>query len=140
MAVLARTLVLLGVVVGATLAPISAESIPRNPRHLRVAQWLGESRDGVGAEARSRVRFEWDQVRGARAYLLRGRWTGDESWAVRSTEHRVTPGNATEWGARRVEFDVALPAGSHSWRVVALFGPNDTGDFENATRLVFDVR
>jgi hypothetical protein len=152
---LARTLVLFGFALGGAAAAHSrapvgenrfglvqapTESMPKNPRQLRAAQWLGEPREGAGAGARSRVRFEWEQVRGARAYMLRGRWTGDGSWAVRSADHRVTSGNATCWGTRRVEFDVALPAGSHSWRVVALFGPNDNGDFENATRLAFEVR
>jgi hypothetical protein len=156
-AMLARTLGLFGFALGGVAAAHSsapvgktrfgpvqaaAESMPKNPRQLRAAQWLGEPREGAGAgaAARSRVRFEWDQVRGARAYVLRGRWTGDGSWAVRSADHRVTSGSATCWGTRRVEFDVALPTGSHSWRVVALFGPNDSGDFENATRLAFEVR
>jgi hypothetical protein len=118
----------------------AAESIQANPRELRAAQWLGTRAAGPGAAPRSRIRFEWDQVLGARAYALSGRWTDSGSASVRSAEYRVAPRNATYWGQRRVEFDVTLPSGRHSWRVVALFAPTDTGDFENATRLTFQLR
>jgi hypothetical protein len=116
--------------------PIVASS-PSNPRRLRVAQWLGESRDRPAKGVR--VRFEWDQVPGAHAYVLRGRWTSNESWAVLSAEHHVIPSNAMCWTPRRVEFDAELPHGSHSWRVIALFTPKDSGDFENATPLTFEL-
>jgi hypothetical protein len=119
-------------------AHVSAQPSRGNPRQLRVALWLGDARDGVSRS--SHVRFEWDAVPGARGYLLRGRWTGSDSWAMRSTEHRVSATTATCWSANRVEFETTLPPGSHSWRVVALFGPDESGDFENPTRLSFDVR
>jgi hypothetical protein len=118
----------------------AVESIQANPRELRAAQWLGTRAAGPGAATRSRIRFEWDQVFGARAYALSGRWTDSGSASVQSVEYHVAPRNATYWGERRVEFDVTLPSGRHSWRVVALFAPTDTGDFENATRLTFQLR
>lgn len=123
-----------------TEARVAIQVIQRHPRKLRAAQWLGESSDGYGNEPGSRVRFEWDPVPGVRAYVLRGRWTGRESWAVRAVEYRVTPRNASCWESRRVAFDVALVPGSHSWQVVALHGADEAGDFENATRLAFEVR
>ena len=63
--------------------------------------------------------------RGARAYRLVGRWTGTVSWAVRTREHTVTARNATTWTPERVTLEVPLPLGNHSWRLMAVFGPND---------------
>jgi hypothetical protein len=40
--------------------------------------------------------------------------------------------------ARRVE--VSIPEGTHSWSVVALFGPHEHGDFDHPTPVSFDVR
>ena len=54
----------------------------RNPSYLRAAELLRPANDG----ATPRVRFEWEQVAGARRYVLRGRWTDGQSWAVRSAE------------------------------------------------------
>jgi hypothetical protein len=86
------------------------------------------------------VRFEWDQVPGATEYLLSGQWTSGPSWAMQSREFRVTQRAATSWQPDRVSFDISLPEGSHSWRLVALFGPRDVGDFESPTPVSFDVR
>jgi hypothetical protein len=76
----------------------------------------------TGADAR--VRFEWDQVSGAREYRLVGRWTGTVSWAVRTREYVVNARNATTWTSQGVTFEVPLPLGNHSWRLAAVFAPN----------------
>ena len=110
--------------------------VPRNPSTLRASQLLERRAPGT----LPRVRFEWDQVRGATQYLLSGQWTTAPSWTVQSREYRVTASVATKWDASHVSFDVSLPEGSHSWRLVALFGPRDIGDFERATPASFDVR
>jgi hypothetical protein len=86
------------------------------------------------------VRFEWDQVEGAREYVLTGRWTSPPSWAIEKREFRVKAANATTWDAHRVAFEVALPEGSYSWALVTMFGPKGNGDFANPTLLSFDVR
>jgi len=110
--------------------------VPRNPSTLRASQLLDRRVPGT----LPRVRFEWDQVRGATQYLLSGRWTTTPSWAVQSREYRVTASVATSWEVGHVSFDVSLPEGSHSWRLVALFSPRDIGDFERPTTVSFDVR
>ena len=110
--------------------------VVRNPRSLRVSEPAGRRAPSVA----SRMRFEWDPVAGARAYVLSGQWTSAPSWAIHSGEYRVTPRNAATWDARRVRFDVVLPPGNHSWKLVALFGSRETGDFENPTALSFEVR
>ena len=107
-----------------------------NPRRLRAMQLLDRRKAGVPP----RVRFEWDPVAGARKYVLTGRWTTPPSWAIQSEEHRVTPQNATVWGSNRVAFEVSLPEGTHSWSVVALFGPHEHGDFDHPTSVSFDLR
>ena len=107
-----------------------------NPRQLHALQVLDRRRPGVAA----RVRFEWDPVPGARRYVLTGHWTRPPSWAVQSQQHRVTPQSAAVWEARRVAFEVTLPEGFHSWSVVALFGPDEHGDFDHPTSVSFDVR
>lgn len=120
----------------------------RNPHELRATELLERHAPGTP----SHVRFEWDQVSGARAYLLSGRWTSPPSWAVRTRAYRVTARNAAAWTARSVAFETALPEGNHSWGLVALFGGRlvgrDTGagavrlvgDSANPTTLTFDVR
>lgn len=113
-----------------------ATRVVRNPESLRATQLLGPRAPGVSP----RIRFEWEQVTGAATYVLSGHWTGAQSWALRSTEYRVTVRNATQWEPSRVAFDVSLPEGSHSWKLVALFSPNETGDFEHPAHLSFDVR
>jgi hypothetical protein len=107
-----------------------------NPRQLRAMQVLDRRKAGVPP----RVRFEWDPVAGARSYMLTGRWTSPPSWAIRSEAHRVTAQNATAWEPRRVALEVSLPEGTHSWSVVALFGPHEHGDFDHPTPVSFDVR
>lgn len=108
----------------------------RNPRALRATELLGRNDTGTSP----RIRFEWEQVGKASAYLLAGRWTDGQSWAVRSKEYRVTARNATSWEVNSVTFDVSLPPGDHSWQVTALFEPDDTGDFEHPARISFDLR
>ena len=120
--------------------PSVAESSLRlaatNPRQLRALQLLDRRKAGVTP----RVRFEWDPVAGARRYALMGRWTSPPSWAIQSEEHRVTPENATAWDSRRVAFEVSVPEGTHSWSIVALFGPHERGDFDHPTPVSFDIR
>jgi hypothetical protein len=108
----------------------------RNPQRLRAVQVLDQRASG----AMPRVRFEWDPVRGATRYVLAGQWTTPTSWAVRSREYQVTRRSATGWRSERVWFEVSLPVGAHSWRVTALFGPNDIGDFQNPAQLSFELR
>ena len=114
----------------------SSRGATTNPRQLRAMQLLERRKAGVSP----RVRFEWDPVAGARRYVLMGRWTSPPSWAIQSEEHRVTAQNASAWESRRVAFEVSLPEGTHSWSVVALFGPHDHGDFDHPTPVSFDVR
>ena len=108
----------------------------RNPQQLRAVQVLDQRSPG----ALPHVQFEWDQVPGAREYVLFGKWTGAQSWAIQSREFRVTQANASRWDAQRVTFEAALNQGTHSWKVVAVFGPSDFADYENATTVSFDLR
>ncbi|MGI8497165.1 MAG: hypothetical protein ACR2OG_06240 [Gemmatimonadaceae bacterium] len=108
----------------------------RNPVFLRALELLTRTTVGVAP----RIRFEWEQVPGCTTYLLVGKWTGAQSWAVSSREYRVTAANASSWKSDQVTFDVSLPEGSHSWKVVSVFGPADTGDFTTPTQLSFDLR
>ncbi len=108
----------------------------RNPTFLRALELLTRTTVGVPP----RIRFEWEQVPGCTTYLLVGKWTGAQSWAVQSREYRVTAANAASWKPDQVTFDVSLPEGSHSWKVVSIFGPADTGDFTAPTQLSFDLR
>jgi hypothetical protein len=107
-----------------------------NPRQLRALQVLDRRKPGVAA----RVRFEWDPAPGARKYVLTGHWTSPPSWAVQSQQYRVTSQNAVTWESRRVVFEATLPEGFHSWSVVALFGPDEHGDFAHPTSVTFEVR
>jgi hypothetical protein len=116
--------------------PAARAATIRNPRALSATELLGRNVTGTSP----RIRFEWDQVGNASAYLLAGRWTDGQSWAVRSQEYRVTARNATSWEIPRVTFEVSLPRGDHSWQVTALFEPDDTGDFEHPARVSFDLR
>jgi len=120
-------------------ASVTQQASPRlrNPHALRAMEVL-ERR--APATTRPVIRFEWDQVRGAREYLLIGHWMQQPSWTMQSKQLRVSRGNATSWSGERVTFEIALPQGSHSWRVVALFGPRNVGDSANATPYAFDVR
>ena len=118
------------------VAASSSRGVTANPHQLRAVQLLDRRKAGVPP----RVRFEWDPVGGARSYMLTGRWTSSPSWAIRSEAHRVTAQNATAWEPRRVALEVSLPEGTHSWSVVALFGPHEHGDFDHPTSVSFDVR
>lgn len=112
------------------------QPVIRNPRRLRAVELLAQRRPGVPP----RVRFEWDQVPGAHEYLLTGRWTTPPSWTMRTGDYHVTPQIATSWDAQRVQFDVSLPEGHHSWTVVALFGAGNEGDLANPTPFSFELR
>lgn len=112
------------------------QPVIRNPHHLRAVELLAQRRPGVPP----RVRFEWDQVTGAREYALTGRWTKPPSWTMQTNDYRVTAQTATSWDAERVQFDVTLPEGHHSWKVVALFGAGGVGDFANPTPFSFELR
>lgn len=114
----------------------SAGTVARRGHPLKAVQVL-EYRP-TGADAR--VRFEWDQLSGAREYRLVGRWTGTVSWAVKSREHAVTARNATSWTPQRVTFEVPLPLGNHSWRLIAVFGPNDWRLVGDSTPVSFAVK
>lgn len=114
----------------------SAGSVVRRGHPLKAVQLL-EYRP---TDADARVRFEWDQVSGARAYRLVGRWTGTVSWVVRTREHVVTAQNATSWTPQRVTFEVPLPLGNHSWRLVAVFGHNELRAVGDSTPLAFAVK
>jgi len=123
---------------GVVLLQRAQQPVMRNPRELKAAELLAQRRPGVPP----RVRFEWDQVAGAHEYLLRGQWTTPTSWTVKSTDYHVTPTTATSWGGagQRVQFDVTLPEGHHSWTVVALFGTSRAGDFGSPTAVTFELR
>lgn len=109
-----------------------------NPRQLRAMQLLDRRKVGVPP----RVRFEWDPVAGARRYALTGRWTSPPSWTIQSASYGVTSRNATVWGPRRVAFELSIAegTGTHSWSVVALFGPDEHGDFAHPTTVSFELR
>jgi hypothetical protein len=107
-----------------------------NPRELHALQLLDRRTPG----APPRIRLEWDPVQGARRYVLTGRWASPPSWTIQSEQHRITPQNATAWEPHRVAFEVALPEGTHSWSVVALFGADEHGDFAHPTSVTFEVR
>jgi hypothetical protein len=113
-----------------------AESQERNPRHLDAVQLL-EQRTSSNAV---RVRFEWDHVPGATQYVLTGKWTTPPSWTVRTTEFRVTPKDAKRWDDETVLYDVVLPAGNHSWQVVAVFRSITSGDFGHPTLKSFEIK
>lgn len=114
----------------------SSGDIARRDHPLKAVQLL-EYRP-VGADVR--VRFEWDQVRGAREYWLLGRWTGAVSWTIHTRDYRVTSTTATTWTGERVTLEVALPQGNHSWRLVAVLGPHDVRAVGDSTPLSFAVK
>jgi hypothetical protein len=107
----------------------------RNPAALRATELLARRERGVD----QRVRFEWDAVPGVAEYLLKGTWIDPTTWAFRTIEFRVTSRTAQGWDETRVALEVLLPAGAHSWNVVALFGPNAIGDFARPTQVSFDL-
>ena len=123
-----------------TPRPAAAQSAAtrglRNPHKLTAIQLLEPTHPGRTPH----VRFEWDAVPDAREYVLYGQWVSADSWTVQTREFRVTPRTATAWEAGRIAFDAALPEGSHSWNLVALYGLNDGGDFDSPTLLSFELR
>ena len=120
----------------AALAQASQQgSNPANPRTFRATQVLERRPQGE----RARVRFEWDQVSGAREYVLIGRWTQAPSWTIQSREFRVSRRTASSWTPRTVTYDLALPPGNHSWRVMSVLAANRI-DSTTATALSFEVK
>ena len=115
--------------------PVRCPSEARNPERIRASQVLG-----LGLAGSPRVRFEWASVGGAHAYLLLGAITDPRTWRVTATEHRVSAANAAEWSADRVVFETPLNPGMYSWKLVALFQPNDVGDFAVPAVVTFEVR
>ena len=114
----------------------SSGAIARRDHPLRAVQLL-EYRP-VGADPR--VRFEWNQVPGAREYRLLGHWSGAVSWTMHTREYQVTSLTATTWTPERVTLEVPLPLGNHSWRLVAVFGTNDLRALGDSTPLSFAVK
>lgn len=120
----------------ASAPPATAVESPRNPPALHAAQLLEARRPGVAP----RARFSWQQVPHCEEYVLIGRWTDAQSWMVRVQEYRVTVRNAMRWDNDSAAFDVSLAEGSYSWQLVAVFGPDDAGDYANPARVSFDIR
>ncbi len=87
-----------------------------------------------------RVRFEWSQRSGAVEYLLSGSWTAPATWTVQTREYRVTRRNATSWDDRQITFELSLPPGSHSWKLVPVRQPNGSGDPGALTQISFDLQ
>jgi len=110
-------------------------AVVRGP-HLRAVQVLEQRPAGVAP----RVRFEWEQVRGAREYVLVGRWTGIVAWTVQTREIRVTSRSASSWTPSRATLELPLPEGSHSWKLLAVLGPNDKREVGEPSLLSFTVR
>jgi len=108
----------------------------KNPRRLEVVQLLDQRASGN----LPRVRFEWDPVRGATQYILTGKWTTPPSWTIHSGEYRVTQKVASEWNDEKVSFEITLPAGSHSWQLIALSRSAASGDFEHPTLKSFEIK
>lgn len=105
----------------------------RNPAFLRATQVLARRQPGEAP----RVRFQWERVPGATEYLLKGSWAAGRGWALNSKEYRVTAASATVWGPELITYEVSLPAGDHSWTVVALARDPATADFATPARLSF---
>jgi hypothetical protein len=114
----------------------SPGTVARRDHPLRAVQLLEYRPSGSDA----RVRFEWMQVPGAREYRLTGRWTGTVSWAVKTREYRVNARSATTWTSQRVTLEVPLPQGNHSWRLFAVYGPNEARMVGDSTPLSFAVK
>ena len=113
-----------------------AAAAERNPRRLEVVQLLDQRAPGN----LPRVRFQWDQVPGATQYILSGKWTTPPSWTIHSGEYRVTQKIAAEWNDEKVSFEASLPAGSHSWQLVAMTRSATSGDFEHPALKSFEIK
>jgi len=115
-------------------APPAPRAI-RNPAWLRAHEVLERREPSQGL----RVRFEREQVAGATSYVLTGRWSDQRSWATRSMEVLVTPGNADQWQDGVVVVELLLVPGSHSWSVVAATD-RSPGDLAKPARHTFEFR
>jgi len=121
---------------GRAQGPSLVHPTMRNPGSLAAQQVL-DTRD---SKAPRRVRFEWEPVGGAIAYLLTGTRSDPTTWALQSVERRVSRETAASWDPRRVAVELPLGPGAYSWKLVALFSPGDQGDFIRPTTVRFDVR
>jgi hypothetical protein len=108
----------------------------RNPRKLDAVQLLDQRTPNNSI----RVRFEWDPVPGATEYILSGKWTSARSWTIHSEEYRVNQKAATQWSEEKVAFEASLPAGNHSWQLVAVFRSLASGDWEHPTLKSFEIK
>lgn len=120
---------------GGVGAPVATSALPRNPTALNASEVLTRRGPGIAP----RVRFQWDAVPGVAEYRLEGAWTEPRTWTFRTLAFRVTQRTAQEWNGQRIVVEVTLPPGAHSWKVVALFGPNAIGDFARPTHVSFDL-
>jgi hypothetical protein len=120
---------------GGKTSPTVPVSELKNPKFLRAAELLERRAPGEAP----RVRFEWEHVAGAKEYLLRGNWAAGVDWTLRAAEYRVTPATATAWSGGTVTFEISLPAGDHSWSVVAVKESQVVADFARPTRLTFKL-
>ncbi len=136
-----RQAVVIAFLIGATSsasaqAAAHPESRERNPHKLDAVQML----DQRAANNSIRVRFEWDQVPGATEYVLSGKWTSSRSWTIHASEYRVNQKVATQWKDDKVSFETLLPAGNHSWQLVAVFSSLASGDWEHPTTKSFEIK
>ena len=47
---------------------------------------------------------------------------------------------ATLWSEEKVVFEASLPAGNHSWQLVAVFRSLASGDWEHPTLKSFEIK
>lgn len=108
----------------------------RNPARVTAVLELAR----VGDRQPPKVRFEWPTVPRATAYLLIGSLTDRLTWAVRSTELRITRENALEWTADRIQYEATLAPGLYSWKLVAVYPANEGYDLSTPALVSFEVR
>ena len=112
------------------------ESALRNPRKLDAVELLDQRTSNNSI----RIRFEWDPVPGATEYILSGKWTSPRAWTLHSEEYRVNKKVALQWNEDKVSFEATLPAGNHSWQLVAVFRSLASGDWEHPTLKSFEIK
>lgn len=103
--------------------------------HLRALQLLEQRRPG----ALPRVRFEWEPIRAAQEYVLTGRWIGNIAWTVHTRQVRVTRGSATTWTPSQITVELALPEGTHSWRLSAVLDADHTREVGEPSLISFAI-
>lgn len=87
-----------------------------------------------------RVRFEWTPRDGVSEYLLVGAWTSHQSWTVERRGFRVDRRNASTWDDRLVTFEVSLPPGNHSWRLMPVGRAHAVEPAGERAQIWFDLR